>query len=176
MYKISCQILLHSQSVSTPKEAHALLLILDRMPSRLSQRSRPRTIQRPYTYAYCRVTRGGTRPTVGSQQEAPKTPSHLNCRRPTHHCCGSDEGIAPVGLVLVRSDRPGGPPLSTVHVRGACGNHVWVPCTKKGDWWHQEKLFEGCSKSLLREHLVESRSVGELFMNYSPNKYEHDNS
>jgi len=87
-----------------------------------------------------------------------------------HHCCGLDEGIAPVGLVLVRFDRPGGPSLSTVHVRGACGNHLRVPCTKKGDWRHPEKLFEGCSKSLLTEHLVQSRSVGELFMNYSPKK------
>jgi len=51
-----------------------------------------------------------------------------------------------------------------------------VPCTKKGDCWHQEKRVEGCSQSLLSERLVQSRSVGELFINYSPKLYETDNS
>ena len=35
----------------------------------------------------------------------------------------------------------------------------------KGDCWHQEKLVEGCSQSLLSKNLVRSRPVGELFIN-----------
>ena len=76
--------------------------------------------------------------------------------------------------------RPGEPSLGsawrTLHGSGACVNHEGVPCTKKGDCWHQEKLLEGCFQSLLSESLVKSRSVGELFINYSPKKNENDNS